>query len=86
MAASYFTYLFSLYTLFSCIKKVVQFCRYVGLVGIVLLSNGSNCLVLIPHKHLRNLGSMGWIGAKEYNLLESRIPLNFTDNTRGASV
>ena len=44
----YFTYMFN------CIKKIVQSCRYAGLPGLALQSSSSNCLVLKPHRQLRN--------------------------------
>ena len=47
---------FLLFALFSCIKKIVQSCRYVGLLGLSLQSNSSNCLVLILHGQLENFG------------------------------
>ena len=46
-----FIYIIQLY------KKIVQCCKYVGLSALALQSNSSNCLVLIPQKKLRNLGT-----------------------------
>ena len=42
------------FTLLSCMKKIVQSCEYVGLSGLALQRNSSNCLVLIPHKQVGN--------------------------------
>ena len=50
--SSYFTYLFSSYTLYSFIKKTVQSYGFVGLSGLAIHSNSSNCLVLILHTQL----------------------------------
>ena len=47
MAAPYFTDLFSIYTLFSCIKEIVQ--------GLAVHYNISKCFMLIPRKELGNL-------------------------------
>ena len=53
---STFFHLFSLYTLFCRVKKIVQCCcGYVGLSGLVLQSNISNCLGLILHRQLGKL-------------------------------
>ena len=60
MVTPYFTYLFSCYTLFNCIKKIVQSHGYVGQLGLVEQSNSSNCLVLIPHRQLGNF----WINGE----------------------
>ena len=43
-----------LFTLFHCMKKIVQSCKYVGLLGPALQSSGSTCLVLILHRQLGN--------------------------------
>ena len=48
-------YFLNLYTLFSPVKKIVQFCRYVSLSGLALQSNSADCLVLMLHKQLGNL-------------------------------
>ena len=40
------SYWFSLYTLFSCLKNIVQSCGYVGLLGLILQSSSLNCLTL----------------------------------------
>ena len=36
------------------VKKILQSCGYVGLSGLALQYDSSNCLMLIPHKNLRN--------------------------------
>ena len=53
MAGPYFAYfILILYTWFSCVK-IIQSCN-VGLSGLALKSNNSNCLVLVPHRQLGN--------------------------------
>ena len=52
------TYLFLLYTLFSCITKTVQSFRYVGLLGIALQKSSSSCLVLTLGRQFRNYGAI----------------------------
>ena len=43
------TIFLSLFTLFSCIKRIVQSCEYAGLSGLDLQSNGATYVVLIAH-------------------------------------
>ena len=44
----------TLFTLFNCIKKIVQFCKYVGLSDLAIQSNSFSCLVLLSHRELGN--------------------------------
>ena len=53
MAAPYFTYF--IYTLFCCIKKIVESCGYVKPSGLVVQNNSSNSLVLILHRQFGNV-------------------------------
>ena len=45
---------FSLHSLFSCKKKIILSCGYIGLSALALLSNSSNCIVLILFTQLGN--------------------------------
>ena len=55
MVAAPYCLNFHLFTLFSCIKKIVQSCGHVALSYLALQNNSFDCLVLIPHRQLGNL-------------------------------
>ena len=76
-------FIFNLFTLLNCIKMTIQFCKYkcVGMLGLALQSNSSNCLVLMLH---RKLGKYWFTGRASLPIGVCLIQLRVTIFSLGA--